>query len=80
MSNNSHLVSITKYALLVKKPGSTIRLMCREKRLGAVKLGTEWLVDLNSSVTKNATFQKRGRPMGTAEPKHKRRPRKAKTV
>lgn len=64
MSNN-HLLTITAYALLVKRPGSTIRLMCRDGRLGAVKIGTEWLVDMSSAKTKNVSFARRGRPCKT---------------
>lgn len=67
MSNN-HLLTITAYALLVKRPGSTIRLMCRDGRLGAVKIGTEWLVDMSSAKTKNVSFARRGRPLGSKNP------------
>lgn len=59
----ANLIGIAEYAKMVNRPTTTIRYLCRNKRIpGAVKYGTEWLINL--SLVKNVVFLDRGRPMG----------------
>lgn len=58
---SSNLITISAYSEMVGRPASTIRLMCREGRMpGAVRYGTEWLIDIEKA--KRAQFKERGRP------------------
>lgn len=60
----SNLMRIPEYAKSIGRSPTTIRLMCREGRIpGAVKYGTDWLINL--ALVKNVKWNKRGRPPGS---------------